>query len=346
MKNFYTDANISLFRAWFNKMKIIYTNIEMDAEYSFIDTYHKIIYAEYDNGEYAEETKKKVASTIYKYFKMNKNERQAKHYHMLFKTKVDDIINNVYEHNELTDIQLSGWLYMDELKQKINELEETKLSTPTNNLYYLLLNIHYYGALRSSYYFNLLVVDEHKNADNKTNYIMIPKVKKNEAYYWVIDDKVSNTKSHATNNKIILNDELKKVFHESLKAYPRKYLLFEIDNEKDFLKALKKACSKETNNQILRTSYETERYIDEAVINNNYSKFAMECKRLRHNPHIVLSAYIKNINALPKLKNRVTMHYLNESIKEINADKMLNGILEKLETEERAYIMAKLQLIK
>ena len=32
MKNFYTDANISLFRAWFNKMKIIYTNIEMDTE--------------------------------------------------------------------------------------------------------------------------------------------------------------------------------------------------------------------------------------------------------------------------------------------------------------------------
>ena len=72
----------------------------------------------------------------------------------------------------------------------------------------------------------------------------------------------------------------------------------------------------------------------------------MECKRLRHNVHVVLAAYVKNINALPKLKNRVTMHYLNESIKEFNADKMLNGILEKLETEERAYIMAKLQLIK
>ena len=40
------------------------------------------------------------------------------------------------------------------------------------------------------------------------------------------------------------------------------------------------------------------------------------------------------------------MHYLNESIKDVSADKMLNGILEKLETEERAYIMAKLQLIK
>lgn len=332
MKKDWTDANIKQINSMRNnlikyyrgktddreislddiKNKAIIEKIVSDNNYDFIGTHHNKIYQIYDKPSYGSEQKKKIASIIYKYFELKKNTRLSQHWHAIFKKHVDDIFDN--NNNTLSERQINGWVYMDELKDTIDKSYPNRLKSLKDSEKYLLLLIHYCGPLRSGYYFNLKI--SNKILDQQEyNYIFIPKAKRADGYYYVYDDKVSDTKSHASNNKIPLKPSLKEAIKESIDKFPRDILLPSIKKETDVTILLKEATGKDTNNQILRTSYESERYLEDALIGGNYAKFSKECKNLRHNVAVVMTTYLKSIHLLPKLKLKLIDYYVNESKK-------------------------------
>ena len=203
---------------------------------------------------------------------------------------------------------------MDDLKKICDELYKKRLASLKDNENYLLCMVHLYGALRSSYYFNLTV--HFKKLDQKKfNYLYIPKTKtKGDAIYYVYDDKVSDTKSHF-NPEIKVRPALKLAFYESFQKFPREYLFPDFKNELIFNRMIKKLIHPHTNNQILRVSYETERYLEVALIDGDYGKFANESKLLRHNVHIVMTTYLKSIHELPKLRLKLIEYYTKEGQK-------------------------------
>lgn len=312
MKPEWTESNINMIKAMYNSLQKYFKekdgkerNIPLDEDFSFLGLYSKTIYEIYSKK--SQETKKKAASTLYKYFTLEGNLRQAKHWKYLFQEDTKKTFEK--QDNTLSDRQEAGWLYMDDLKEKIDELYKTRLNSLRDNENYLLLMVHYYGPLRSSYYFNLPISDK-KIEQKQFNYIYLPKAKKADAFYFVYDDKVSDTKSHYDNVQILIKPELKKALQESIKEFPREFLFPSFKNELIFNRALKKLTGAETNNQILRVSYETERYLNVALIGGDYAKFAKESKDLRHNVHVVLTTYVKNIHKLPKLKEKLIRYYL------------------------------------
>jgi len=324
MKKDWTEANIKQIKTIRNSLIKHYRSqndnreIPLDNEFDFIRTYHNVIYQIYDKPRFGSEQKKKIASIINKYFELKKITKWSEHWHTIFKKHVDDIFDN--NNNTLSARQIKGWVYMDELKEVIDKSHPDRLKSLKDSENYLLLLIHYCGPLRSGYYFNLKV--SHKTLDKKKfNYLLIPKAKRAECYYYVYDDKVSDTKSHASNNKIPLKPLLKQAIQESIEKFTRDILLPSVKKETDVSIRLKEATGKDTNNQIMITSYESERYLEDALIGGNYAKFSKECKYLRHNVSVVMTTYLKSIHLLPKLKLRLMNYYVNEAKKREEQEK-------------------------
>jgi len=308
MKKIWTDANVKQIKIIYNALVRRYTDrkIDFDDNYTFLDKYEKIIWEMYDNPDYSAENKKKISSLLYKYFELNKNERKSQHWKDIFKN-ISSKINSDNE-NALSDIQKENWIYMDDLKKMIDQKYETRLDDQQTNEIYLLLLIHYCGPLRTSYYLDLPI--HHKQVSYDINYLLIPKEKRKDGVYIVYDDKVSNTRTHSNNHYIPMKKILKDAILESVIKFPRSNLFDNITTDAQFNSALKKATESKTNNQIMRVSYETERYLEDAIINQNYAKFARESKYLRHNVGVVMSVYIKNLHTLPKLKKKLIDYYV------------------------------------
>jgi len=315
MKQIYTHDNIQTAKAIYNYLIKIYKDRQIEwnpQTLHFLGDYEHIISNRGDVEEHGDQQQKKVASLLMKYFTFNNKKVKAEHWRLVFNNFRKKIEED--NDNELTERQLEGWLYMDDLKQMMNEMKDTKLNSLVHNIKFLLIAIHYYGALRSSYYYNLPI--NNKITGDKINYLYLPNIRK-PAQYIVYDDKVSDTRSHATNTNIEINKELHKIFLESLKAFPRSILMPGIKDNLTFIRALKKATnSTTTSNQILRTAYETERYLDQAVIKNQYAKWAKDSYKLRHSPHAVFIHYIKSLHNMPRYREKLIDFYTNlKSIK-------------------------------
>jgi hypothetical protein len=91
-------------------------------DFKFIDKYHSIISANY--GKDITTLKQKSAySLLYKYFKLNKNERRSMLYHQLFKSCVDQIFDeDIVEANDLSVKQTEQWVFMDSLRNRIDNV--------------------------------------------------------------------------------------------------------------------------------------------------------------------------------------------------------------------------------
>lgn len=308
MKDIYTKDNILTAKSIYNYLSESYKDrtIEWNPKtLHFLGDYEHVISNRYDVEDYGDQQKKKIASLLMKYFTFEKKKLKADHWRLMFNALRKKIEED--NDNELTERQLEGWIYMDDLKQMMNEMKETKLNSLDQNIKFLLIAIHYYGALRSSYYYNLPITN--KITGDKINYLYLPNIRR-DAMYIVYDDKVSQTKSHATNNHIHINKDLHKIFLQSLKAYPRSVLLPGIKDNLTFNRTLKKALKNDTtSNQILRVAYETERYLHDAVINNKFSAWARSCFKLRHSPHVVFTTYIKNLHEMPKYRDILINFY-------------------------------------
>jgi len=307
MKDQYTDDNIKTAKTIHNQLKESYKDRDIifdPAKLDFLGTYEHIISNHYDINGYSMESKKKISSLLYKYFTLNKNKRKAEHWKLIFNNYRKQLKDE--NGNELTERQLKNWVYMDDLKKMIDDHKSNSLNSLDDNVKFLLLNIHYYGALRSSYYYNLPI--KNKITGEKINYLYLPNSRR-QAQYIVYDDKVSNTRSHATNNQIDINKDLHKIFLESVKNFKRAVLLPGIKDNQTFNRALKKITNSDTNNQVLRVAFETERYLNDAIMKNEFSRWAKNCYKLRHSPGVVFSTYIKNLHNMPVYKQKLIDFY-------------------------------------
>jgi hypothetical protein len=121
----------------------------------------------------------------------------------------------------------------------------------------------------------------------------------------------------------------------------RMYLL-PYNSHNSFNDNLSDAIGRETNNQIMRISYECERYVKECIIEGKSNKFMKHCYELRHGVEIVMSTYVKLYVLIPSLAERVKNHFKGLEIKKEEVKgtykEIENSILAKLSEEEKKYL--------
>lgn len=290
MKLEFTKKNINDINAIYNKLKLIYDDCDYE-NYEFMNKYHdKILnlFEDMTNGR-----KSDIASLLYKFFYLRKNNALSVEYQKKFKefsklVRIQQLKNIGLKTIEETE----GWITQEELKKKIDILYENRLTDINKNYEYLLLCIHYYNPMRTQIYQDLLCLK------NKSYFKILNRYKKNYLYYknnemilYINSDKVSSNAYHS--NKIIMNKELAEIIRESLKHFPRTHL-FGIANNYELIQILRTATdNKKTNNRILRKSFESQKVKDFKEGKINGIELIESCKQQRHTLETVLTHYDK-----------------------------------------------------
>lgn len=343
-KKEFSESTKKRYKTYYNLLKMKYRDkmMEMEDGYTFIDKYHSVISDHYSNGrnekgdKYSDDYIKHVYSDLMMFFYINENKRLEATYEDLFRT-MRKKIENAMDKNKLSEKKEKEWIYMYEIKNIIDQLKDNE----TAHENYILLNMLYYKPLRTSYYINLTVEQDAKKTDKTKNYIFISKKIGGKCYYHVADDKVSNTKTHANNNDIELDDELNKILIKSLKDHPRGHLI-DCENEKQLQDMINKFLPYHVTISTIRTIYECERFIKIGIIEGNYAKFARECLQLRHDISIVMTDYLKDVydhDHYRKMINDGINKKLNKKKDVVKYDdEFKNKIINKLDDDEKAYI--------
>ena len=143
--------------------------------------------------------------------------------------------------------------------------------------------------------------------------------------------------------KIIpIHADLNRLIKKSLLKFKRSTLLENYGiNQTRFISNLNKACNQKTSTSVLRVSYETERYVNESIIEGKTRKFASGCKNLRHQERIVMTNYVKAYLQIPELVEKVQNHMFNIKVeeKEKNYNDIEKSLLSlDLSDEQREYL--------
>ena len=233
MKNYWTESNIKQMKTFHNIICFQYParDIKFD-DYEFLDDYYTTIEKHYDKSP--EGTKKNVYSLLYKYFitryktsKHIKHKKLADHFHSFFNEQRAEIKSKQKKGKDNLDYE--NMLILDDVKDKILEYEKKEFQNIDDNLTYLLLNVIYYGSLRTNFYSDLPIITDRTNEDKTKNYIF---VNSKDAYYYVHHDKVSDTKAFNTEDRKIIKlpIELRKILLNSIKKYKAPGYINQHDN--------------------------------------------------------------------------------------------------------------------
>ena len=309
MKDEYTKANLKLLKTLYNKLTLLHNDREMpdfddgNENFEWLNINHKFILNSYSNMSL--EYLKGIYSLLYKYFtfrfndtKLYMDNRNAEIYKSLFSEK-RVAIKESYVAESYEKLNYNTFVSMEDVEYA---LQNKDLVSWELVLLHIILN----GALRTSFYDKLIIVTRKEDIPTNQNYLY---VNARQTYYYVHNDKVSNTKTFAQEKykKIIIYNPLKSILINYAKDRNNKYL-FDVSADKlnDTLKRIFK--HPDVNISYFRISYESCRYVD-AIISGNMNEFLQNCYQLRHSPTVILESYILNINKIPKLVTKLQNHF-------------------------------------
>src|SRR3989344_1304606 len=217
----YIKNDDKLMKILFNKLKQHGKNVEWTDKYYFIDEYHNDINDIYDGiknnmrVEYTIGTKKQIYWLLHKYFMINKND--------ILKEETKEEIQEE-EKQELN------------IEEKIEILERKRFKGYKYEVRYLILFLKI-NKMKFDYFMNCLIFTNEKQIseynifvnkiknDNMIKYndnYMFLDEKKQECYYYI---EFSKYKLMNNNRYIRFPKNVYDIINESIKIYPRKYLL-------------------------------------------------------------------------------------------------------------------------
>jgi hypothetical protein len=309
MKDDWTNANKKDITSYYNIIKKSNPEIIMD-DYYFLEDNYEILEEYYKDN--AAGTKKKLYSLLYKYFTFRHNENKStkylllkKYFEKMFKTETKEINEKKMSNEEQDDINYDLYITRDQINDKIKSYESIKFRTIGENIEYLLLNIIYNGALRTSFYEKLKIASNKSNIPENENYIY---VNSKVCYYYVELDKVSNSAMFKLEErkKIIFEEEFKNIVYASVQKFPRTYLFNNWSEEKinGILKEIFKRS--DVNISYFRKVYETCTYVD-AIITGKMRQWMENCHKLRHSSNVAMDEYVQNYKKVPLLKRKMRL---------------------------------------
>ena len=271
-------------KTWSNT---VLKNVNQDKKLKYIMKHHKLIYSHimktYDNLN----TLKSHLSALAVIFRtlLGVKSRLYKKYSAI-STDLNKKVEDAYKDQTPKKDSIT----LSEIEQKRDELKELYEKDKTNkkiNLQYLLLSLYTYQPCLRQDYKNMLVVNK---VPNKTDNFILHK---NGKYNVVIQkDKVSNTYVSII---FELNDTLNSIIDDSLKNYPRKYILSLIRDgnkpigKQGFETLLKSCFTNHVTVDMLRSAYITDRY-NKGITNRQKEELAT---KMRHSASIASQIYHK-----------------------------------------------------
>lgn len=242
------------------------------------------------------------------------------HQSSIFKAKSQELVdeyNDIKDDNQLDPDRVMNFVRLENIIQKREEYKELFKANPKNNkvnLQYLILCLYtYQPPIRGDYDDMQVMKGSKPTKKTENNYLWYNgKTKK----YTIIlnDDKVSSTYAHRNHPDIKIESvELNEIIKESLKAYPRRYILSLLRNPDEplgyqnfrrILQDIWKEEGKAIGVDILRSAY----------ITNFYSKRPTTKERkalavkMRHSVNTADSVYniIDNIDDIDPIKKKST----------------------------------------
>ena len=312
MKEEWTNANKRHIKSYYNIIKKEKPEITLD-NYDFLEENYEILEEYYKDK--AQETKKKLYSTLCKYFTFRYTENKSTKYLRLRKyfeeqsTQETKEIKKTKLTNTEDNVNYDLYVTLDDIDEKIKSYDEIKYRTIDDNLEYLLLHVIYNGALRTSFYEKLKIASSKSNIPEEENYVYI---NSKAGYYYVESDKVSSTEifKKEERKKILFDEEFKNVVYLSVQKYPRTFLFNDWSDAKinNTLKEIFK--QNDVNISYFRKIYETCTYVN-AIISGKMVQWMENCYRLRHSSNIAMQEYVQDFQKVPKLREKISSHFGN-----------------------------------
>lgn len=241
--------------------------------------------------------------------------------------RVQKIIESEQSNQTVSDNRKERYFTFDAIEQRREHFKKLFQADPTNNklnLQYLVLCLYTYQPPLRMDYKDMLIVDNVPN--KKDNFIL----KQNNKYFVVIqNDKVIRTHKSAI---FELNHTLSAIIDESLKFYPRRYILSLITNPnkpigaQNFITLLHSCFNgSKIGVDILRSLYVTHKYN-----NHNFSvKEKQELARLmRTSVNMSMNIYhkITNISDLDLFVNKICPDVEKRELLKVEIQKVIDAI--------------------
>ena len=143
--------------------------------------------------------------------------------------KIANEIKRIEEKNELDEGEKKNWVSHEECEyvlKKIKNYDDLR-----KHMRYIAVMLYTMQPPIRSQYCDMIIVNKYLKKENVLNYMVYDKKNIYDSYIVINDDKVSRSKNHKENKKILLCKEIIDELKKSFELFPRKYVLVDEDNK-------------------------------------------------------------------------------------------------------------------
>ena len=226
-KKIWNDNHQKLYKRLYTKLKDTYPNIQ---EENYIKTLSKTSIKNFINKlDLSNSSKESFFFMVARYMDINLPEHttistfKQSGYNLKVKREKQD------KNNELDEKEKKNFKEYDYYKQILDNIKYDDIKDKKSHYEYLLLSLLVlHPPLRSGVYVSSIIQEKGKINDID-NYLILTNIKGLKgAYFYINNDKVSNTKSYSSdiikNSIQVENKQLINILIDSYNKYPRKYL--------------------------------------------------------------------------------------------------------------------------